>query len=322
MNAYLLVNFGGPRSTAEIAPFLSELLCDRDVVPTNLPNFLHRLLFRRIARKRAVKIAPDYEKIGGGSPIFFDTEELANRLRPHLDGPLFTFHRYLPATHKDSLQALEKVDAPSIHVLPLFPQFSYSTTGSIARFFAKRLSALTEKKLSWIPSYPAHPGFVGAFQNRIRSFLAEKHLKEEECILLFSAHGLPLVFIEKGDPYQKECEASFQAIAAAFPKAKARLSYQSKFGKGEWLKPYTEDVCKEILSWNEGKTQVVFLPLSFPSDHIETLFEVEEQYLPLIEERGLKAHRCPALNFAPDWIETTQELLKQGGSAPSRELFK
>lgn len=303
MDAYLIVNFGGPRSLEEIPSFLEELLSDQDVVRTKFPPFLHRFLFRRIARKRAKKIAPDYAGIGGRSPIYFDTEELAQKLREKVDVPVLTFHRYLPATHKASLQAIEKVQAKQIRVIPLFPQFSYATTGSIARFLGRHLCCKTANQLRWIPSYAAHPRFIESYQRKIGEFLKEKQIPEEEVFLLFSAHGIPRSFVCKGDLYQSECETSYKEVAKAFPKALSLLSYQSKFGPGEWLRPYTEDVCRHLLEKVEGRKQVVVVPITFTSDHIETLFEIEEQYLPLIRAQGLKADRCPALNLESYWID-------------------
>lgn len=308
---YLLVNFGGPRHLGEIESFLKELLFDRDVIRTNLPSLFHRYLFRRIAKRRAEKIRPDYQRIGGKSPIYFDTENLAKILSQHLQRPLFTFHRYLPAMHIESLQKIEASSAAEIRVLPLFPQFSYATAGSIARFFSKHLKRRTVQKLRWIKSYPSHPAFIAAFQKRISFFLQEQGLAEEETILLFSAHGLPADFVATGDPYASECELSYQAILKAFPRALGRLAYQSQFGPGEWLRPYTNEIAEQILEWSEGRVHIVFVPLSFISDHIETLFEIEHLYLPLIRKRGLNAFRCPALNLELYWIEALLSLFQE-----------
>ena len=134
----LLVNFGGPRSLDEISPFLTALLTDRDVIDSKLPNFLHHLLFSRIAKKRAIQVKEDYAKIGGRSPIFEDTEKLAELLATSTGQPIFTFHRYLPSTHAASVTSIEASKGP-IKVFPLFPQFSYATTGSIARWFSHHL---------------------------------------------------------------------------------------------------------------------------------------------------------------------------------------
>lgn len=312
----LLVNFGGPRSKDEVAPFLQSLLCDRDVVRTRFPTFFHNWFFSRIARKRAVKICEDYEEIGGKSPIYFDTEALAEALSNKLQVPVYTFHRYLPATHAESMRKIE--EAQELKVLPLFPQFCYATTGSIARFFSR----FSPKKLRWIKSYAAHPAFVGAYQRRIREFLIEKQLKEEETVLLFSAHGVPKTFIDEGDIYESECELSYREVMKAFPKAQGKLSFQSKFGRGEWLRPYTDETCEQALEWHQGRKNIVFVPISFTSDHIETLFEIEKLYLPIIASKGLNAYRCPALNQEEYWIDGLVEILQETNFCNNQMLIR
>lgn len=319
---YLLVNFGGPRTLEEVPFFLKELLTDRDLIWTSYPDFFHKFLFGRIAKKRARSVASDYGLIGGRSPIYFDTEKMAEIIKEKGKKTVHTFHRYLPATHEASIQSLEASSSEEIYVLPLFPQYSFATTGSIARFFSKRLSPKTVAKLKWVKSYPDHPSFVLSFQKKIQDFLTEKELKEEETAFIFSAHGLPAKFIEKGDPYQKECLLSYKAIRAAFPNATTQLSYQSKFGKGQWLTPSTEEVCKAALQWSEKRKNIVIVPLSFPSDHIETLFEIEYQYLPLIREQGLFAYRCPALNLEPYWMDRLLDLFKAEKFLPTHELYR
>ncbi len=316
MPEILLVNFGGPRDLDEIALFLKTLLSDRDVIRTRFPRFVHNWIFGRVAHKRALKMRSDYQQIGGRSPIYFDTEGLAATLSHRLQVPVLTFHRYLPATHADSLKKIKQ--AKELTVLPLFPQFSYATTGSIARFF----SIFPYWKLRWIKSYAAHPSFIRAYQRRISDFLHEKNLREEETTFLFSAHGLPKIFVEEGDPYESECNFSFERVMQGFPRALARLCYQSKFGPGEWLRPYTNEVCERILEWHGGRKNIVFIPISFTSDHIETLFEVEKLYLPIIASKGLNAFRCPALNLEPYWIDALIEILKKTNLCNNQMLIR
>jgi ferrochelatase len=314
---YLFVNFGGPRTSEEIAPFLEALLTDQDVVRTPLPDALHLPLFRWIARRRVEKIREDYALIGGASPIYRDTEALAS----HFPGSL-TFHRYLTATHDESLRQIEAQNGGEIVVFPLFPQRSFATTGSIARLFQERLSRKALSTIRWIPSYPEHPAYIQAFAEVIRQFLTLQQCPEEEALLLFSAHGLPLSFIRAKDPYQRECEASFRRLAACFPAAKSLLSYQSKFGPGKWLKPYTADLCKRPDEWVGDRKCVVFIPLSFSSDHIETLFEIEYQYVRAVQEKGVRAARCPALNLSPGWIRAVGEILQGPAEAPTEALIR
>lgn len=318
---YLLVNFGGPRCLEEVESFLTELLCDGDVVRTKFPKFLHNYLFRRVAKKRAEKIKSDYARIGGKSPIYEDTEAVAEKLREKLQAPVLTFHRYLPLTHAASLRAIEECVAEEIRVVPLFPQFTYATTGSIARLFAKRLNKSTVKKLSWISSYPEHPGFIASWQRRIADFLRENQLAEESAILLFSAHGIPRAFVETGDPYETECTRSFEKIRAHFPKALSFLSYQSRFGPEEWLRPYTDEICREIETWRGGRRHIVVVPLSFTSDHIETLFEIEELYLPILRAHGMTAYRCPALNLEAYWLNALTDIAKSPHVSTTQSLI-
>lgn len=317
MHAYILVNFGGPRNLDEIEIFLKTLLCDRDVIRSYLPKFF----FARIAKKRTKTLIQDYKLIGGKSPIFEDTEFLAQFLRDKADGPVLTFHRYLPQTHPDFLAAVQSLPECEIRILPLFPQFTYATTGSIARYFSKVFPPPIVSRMRWIKSYPTHPDYIAAMQQCLRDYLQSQNLKEEETVLFFSPHGLPQKFIDTGDPYQTECQSSFAAISSAFPKALSHMAFQSKFGRGEWIRPYTIDRCHNILSWHASRPNIVFVPLSFTSDHIETLFEIEYQYLPIIRSHGLRAYRCPALNQHPLWLATLLNLLNIKELHTNKELI-
>ena len=191
MDGYLLVNFGGPRNLDEVPFFLEALLRDRDVIRTRLPKLVHHWLFGRVARKRALKVRHDYEQIGGKSPIYFDTETLAEELRKRLGTQVLTFHRYLPETHAESLKKIEDFQGEQLVVIPLFPQFCYATTGSIARFLQLQLPSVN--KLRWVKSYAGHPSFIQSYRRRIAGFLRDNGLREEETALLFSALGPPIV---------------------------------------------------------------------------------------------------------------------------------
>lgn len=318
----LLVNFGGPRSLNEVEPFLKELLTDKEVIRTKMPQFLHTFIFSSVAKKRARIVMHDYAAIGGKSPIFEDTHAIAARLSEITGFSTLTFHRYLPETHEEFRKTIVELDAEEILVFPLFPQFSYATTGSIAKWFHDHLPRDLCDKLRWVRSYCTHQAYISCSQKVIDDFLKEQDLKEEDSVLLFSAHGLPQSFIDTGDIYESECELSFQEIARFFSKAKSLLAYQSKFGKDKWLEPATNEICEQILSYNEGRKNIVFIPLSFTSDHIETLFEIEKLYLPVISSKGLNAYRAPALNRRNDWIEAIGKILETGCLCPTSNLLR
>jgi len=319
---YLIVNFGGPRSLKEVRPFLKALLTDRDVIRSKLPFFLHDFVFSRVAKKRAERIAKDYQLIGGKSPIFEDTEEVAKLLSEDLKAPVLTFHRYLPDTHADSLTKIEQLDVKEVRVFPMFPQFCFATTGSIARFFDWHLSKKVIEKVRWIKSYSDHPAYLSAFKEAIDLFLKEKNLQEEEVAFLFSAHGVPKSFIQSGDPYEKECLNSYMGMTSLFPKAISKLAFQSQFGKGEWLSPSTLEACHAYPYWCDGRKKVIIIPLTFTSDHLETLYEIEEQYLPPLRDQGLEAFRCPALNRNPLWIKAISQIFRDSPLENNSSLIR
>lgn len=319
---YIVVNFGGPRNLKEIEPFLKALLTDRDVIRTKLPGFIHDFLFSRIAAKRAKKIRPEYALMGGGSPIWADTESIRAQLELELQAPVLAFHRYLPVTHAAFIERAIALPCQEMIVFPFFPQFSWATTGSIARFFATHLPKNVVKKLRWVKSYPDHPTYIATLQKGIEAFLVEKKLAAKECFFLFSAHGLPEEFVQQGDLYAYECARSFQAVMEAFPHSEALLCFQSKFGRGEWLKPYTVDVATHILHYNTARKPTLVVPISFTSDHIETLIEIERQYLPLIEAHQIPAYRVPALNGSSDWIAAILSILKDFSPSTNHALIR
>ncbi|MFY7843006.1 MAG: ferrochelatase [Rhabdochlamydiaceae bacterium] len=310
--AYILVNFGGPRNIHEVPIFLKTLLCDQDVIRTGWPEWLHSLFFSYIAKKRVKKVSKGYLEIGGKSPIFEDTEKWAIALRDSSQVEVLTFHRYLPDTHAEFLKRLYELKVERFYVFPLFPQFTYATTGSIARWFDKHICDRLLHKFFWIKSYPTHPSYIKAVADSIRDFFHQKGLLFEDTLLLFSAHGLPQQFICTGDPYQKECEDSAKAIIEYLKvPIQWALTYQSQFGPKDWIKPYTSKTCENLKPSSLQKNIVIY-PLSFTSDHIETLFEIEDEYLPILRENGWKAYRCPALNQNDQWKKSIREIILGG----------
>lgn len=320
--SYLVVNFGGPRTLDEVEPFLCELLLDQDVIWPKMPTVMHNILFRRIAKKRSLKAKKEYLSIGGKSPIYEDTESVASELQKKLHAQVFTFHRYLPATHQDSLCRIENIESDEIHVFPMFPQFTYATTGSVARFFCKHLTLKTLCKLRWVKSYANHSAFIQLTCKSIQSFLNQHQISEDETFFLFSAHGLPKYCIEYGDPYQHECCDSYRQVMKFFPRTSGILAYQSRFGPDEWIGPYTVDVCNAIETHARHKRNVLFIPISFTSDHIETLFEIETEYMTRVARAGIKPHRLPAFNRQSLWIDTIIQILASTDFATSEMLVR
>jgi ferrochelatase len=295
-----------------VEEFLIALLTDKEVIRTSLPSWVHRFLFTRVAKKRGIQVVKDYALIGGKSPIFEDTQEIAAQVGALLGSEVMTFHRYLPKTHGAFIEKMKGLlDVDVIRVFPLFPQFSYATTGSIALWLSKHLPKEIFSKMQCVKSYPSDPLYIGSMCATLKGCLEERGWDETEVCLLFSAHGLPQQFIDTGDPYQQECELSFSLIKEQFPQAVSLLSYQSQFGKQPWILPYTSLISGQIKRYAQGRKKVVIIPLSFTSDHVETLYEIEYAYVAAIRAQGLEAHRCPALNLKKEWIETVAHLFAE-----------
>ncbi len=321
--AYVLVNFGGPRDQGEVEEFLICLFRDQEVLRTPFPAWIHNFLFTRLAKKRAKQVVHDYALIGGKSPIYKDTEEIAQKVATLIGEPILTFHRYLPRTHDAFVEKMQNLPKDvEIRIFPLFAQFSYATTGSIATWFIRQLDRQIIDRMVWVKSYPVHSAYLKAFEKCIRECMLEKDLSEEKTILLFSAHGLPQKFIRTGDIYERECQLTFQHLSSCFPKARSEICYQSQFGSDEWIGPYTSDLCRTIDQWGRGYDNVVIVPLSFTSDHIETLFEVEQLYIPPIAARGFRALRCPALNQRAEWLEAIAHMMREGEGVSTRMLIR
>lgn len=313
-HAYLLANFGGPRHNKDIEAFLTALLTDPDVTGAMLPRFLHKRIFTAIAKRRAPKILPLYDTIGGCSPIYQDTESLAHTLASHLRAPVISFHRYLPDTHALTIEQLSAY--PHIIGIPLFPHFTYAVTGSIVKCVHQYLP---HHHIQWIAHFGNHPLFVTAMVNHIRSFLLSQEIAEENCCLLFSAHSLPVRHIRQGDPYQTQCARSFQAISQQLKPIQTCLCYQSKFGVGRWLSPSTRKVCTTLRS---DKEYAIIVPFGFTSDHIETLYEIEKEYLPLLTKRKFKALRMPTMHQTPTWGSTLTKIILDSPYARASQLMR
>lgn len=316
ISAYLLANFGGPRHVRDCEAFLTALLTDPDVTGTWLPQPIHTRLFTFIAKQRAKKVLPLYQAIGGCSPIYQDTETLAKMLSSHLHAPVISFHRYLPDTHEDTLHKLMPWSNSQIVGIPLFPHFTYAVTGSIVRCIHKYLP---KANISWIAHFGSHPEFLACIVNHIRSFLQSCNIPEDSCCLLFSSHGLPLKYIRQGDPYRQQCVDSFHAISQQLQPMETHLCYQSKFGFGEWLSPSTKTVCETLKT---DKKYVLIIPFGFTSEHIETLYEIEKEYLPILNQRGYFALRVPTIYASTHWVETLAAIVRNSTYVRHTQLIK
>lgn len=327
----LLLNLGGPTTTEEVEPFLYNLFADPDII--RLPPALNPLqpaIAGFISRTRAPKSISAYESIGGGSPILEWTGRQGDAIvadleaRYGIQADWRVGMRYWKPYTADALGELVEEACDCLVVLPLYPQFSISTSGSSLRVLRDELATLGAAAPvvhTAVASYHTRPGYVAAQGELIREQLASFAEADGKRHVLFSAHGVPASYIAAGDPYQQQIRECVDAISATLPEdVTVHLSYQSRVGPIEWLRPYTDDKLRE-LGEEVGVRNLVVVPISFVSEHIETLEEMDMEYKEVAEEAGIDNwRRCPALNTNPIFISDMADLVVESLSGPIQSV--
>jgi ferrochelatase len=309
--AIVLMNLGGPDSPAAVEPFLYSLFSDPAII--GLPAPLRLPLARLIARRRAPVAREMYARLGGRSPLLANTEAQADSLEAAL-GPgnrcFVAMRHWHPRTEEAVRAVMDWVPDESV-LLPLYPQFSSTTTGSSLRAWQHAAArAGFACRVRAIRAYPQAPGFIAALAAQIGRALDEPTTGQRPPRLLLSAHGLPMRIIRSGDPYQQQVEATAAALVAALnrPGLDWRVCYQSRVGPLEWLGPATEE---EVGRAGEEGAPLVVAPISFVSEHVETLVELDIDYRRLAEARGVPSyHRVPAVGTDPRFIAALAELVE------------
>lgn len=303
----VLFNLGGPDALTSVRPFLFNLFNDPYIIPA--PKSIRFLLAKLISSLREKKAQGIYARIGGQSPLLKNTTAQADALQKKL-GDNFRVHicmRYWYPDISQVISDLEQSQPDQIIMLPLYPQYSTTTTqSSFVDFLAhiKMHPHLKTIPCYCINSYQSHPLFIQAHVNLIQETL--KNAPQEDVILLFSAHGIPLDRIEKGDPYQRHIEESVHAIMKSFPQLAHEICYQSKVGPKKWLEPDTQ---KRIQYHAQQKKNIVVIPIAFVSDHSETLVELDMDYAQDALEHGSRGYfRVPSLETTQAFIDCLAEL--------------
>jgi ferrochelatase len=318
--AVVLFNLGGPDDQDSVKPFLFNLFNDPAII--GLPNPFRTLLARLISSRRETSAQANYALMGGGSPLLPETRRQAAALEAamsaHLPGDqvkAFIAMRYwLPLTGETAVEVA--AFAPDeIVLLPLYPQFSTTTTQSSLKAWHETYRGPGVSRT--VCCYPEAPGWIEAQAAGVRAKLAEAGPSPVR--VLFSAHGIPESLIKKkGDPYQEQIESTCAAIAARAELTDWTICYQSRVGPMKWLGPSTPDA---IAQAGRDGVGVVVTPVAFVSEHIETLVELDIEYAELAHEEGVVPYlRSPAVCVAAPFIETlaeaTVDALSRTGAAP------
>jgi ferrochelatase len=304
--AVILFNLGGPDGPEAVEPFLRNLFSDPAII--TLPAPLRLPLAWLIARRRAPIARKIYGHIGGRSPIFEETRRQANALekalsRDGVEAKAFVAMRYWHPFARGAAQAVKAFKPDKIVLLPLYPQYSTTTTASSLKDWARAAKkARLEIPTARVCCYPFEAGFIAAACAKIREAMADAP-ENISYRLLLSAHGLPKRVIQKGDPYQAQVEQSAAAVIKALddPRLEPVVCYQSRVGPLEWIGPSTD---AEIARAGRDGKGVIVAPIAFISEHSETLVELDIEYRKLAAETGVPDYRRAAtVGTHPDFIQ-------------------
>ena len=299
--AIILFNLGGPDGPDAVKPFLFNLFNDPAII--RLPQPLRWLVAKLIAGRRTPTAQMIYRQMGGRSPILSNTEAQARALEAALgpDFKCFIAMRYWRPRAGEQVAAVKAWSPDRVLLLPLYPQYSTTTTGSsVAEWQREATRAGLAVPTIGLCCYPANPGFVAAVVGRVRSGLGQFGAVKPR--VLFSAHGLPKKIVDAGDPYQGQVEQSVAAALAslALPDLDWRICYQSRVGPMEWIGPSTE---AEVIRAGAGGVPLLVVPIAFVSEHSETLVELDIEYRELAQHKGVPAYvRVPTVDADAHFI--------------------
>jgi protoporphyrin/coproporphyrin ferrochelatase len=304
----VLFQLGGPDSAAAVEPFLYNLFCDPDIIDFPGASIARKPLARLIARSRARHVARHYAEIGGGSPIRELTARqaaaLERELRRDLDAHVVVAMRYWHPFTSETVAELELLAPDEIVLLPLYPQYSRTTTGSSMNEWNRvyRPSGAWRPNIHVVLEYYDRPEFIDAVVAAVNDCAATFTAPVEEYDFVFSAHSLPVKVVEAGDPYQRQIERTCDLVWArgGWP-GRRHLCYQSKVGTDKWLAPAMGETIGQLAA--AGSKHVLVIPISFVSDHVETLHEIGIEHRQQAESLGIADFRLmPGLNDAPLFI--------------------
>ncbi|MGD9808402.1 MAG: ferrochelatase [Deferribacterales bacterium] len=296
---------GGPDSIEGIEEFLFNLFSDRTIIDFHIGGTLQTFIAKKIAKKRSVKVAPEYEKIGGRSPQLPYLQAILEKIKPLYltetgrelvtDIGMCYYHPYI----EDSIQKHNGADYENIIVTSMYPQYSYTTSGVCFDRFAKVQKLVKEPKI--IKEWYRNEAYNKCISDRILR-AAEKLGKDiTDCHVVFSAHSLPEYTVKKGDVYTMQINEQVKKLVSMTHPKTYNLAYQSRTGPVKWVGPYTDKELERLTA--ERVDNIIVVPISFVSDHIETLIELDEQYMPQVREAGLNIVRIESLNDSDDFAE-------------------
>ncbi|HWP85495.1 MAG TPA: ferrochelatase [Terriglobia bacterium] len=310
----VLFQLGGPDSLEAVEPFLHNLFADPDIIDFPGARLARPMLAKLMAASRAKKVRKGYAAMGGKSPLVEWTlrqrQALERELLPFFDARVAVAMRYWHPFTEEAIAELSRSSVTELVLLPLYPQYSRTTTGSSMNEWNRRVanSALAALPAHWIESYHDQPAYVEALVEQTNAAL-RRFADPRGVHLVFSAHSVPTAVIEAGDPYQRQVEETSRLVLErgrwSLPHT---ICYQSRVGSGRWLQPSIHEVIPRLGA--EGCRKVLVIPVSFVSDHIETLQEIDVEVRQEAEQAGITQFELmPGLNDSPRFIRALAELV-------------
>ena len=305
--AIVLMNLGGPDNLDEVKPFLFNLFYDKAII--RLPNPFRWMITKLISSRREKAAKEIYSQIGGKSPILEETikQKIALEKKFEDNVKFFISMRYSSPRSFEIIKEISDYNPDQILLLPLYPQFSSTTTDSSIKDMLYELDKVKLKeKTSSICCYHTSEKFIESHVNKIKQTLST--LKSKNFRILFSAHGLPEKVIKDGDPYQWQIEETVKNIVQKLGVKDYKITYQSRVGPMKWLEPYTET---EIERACEEQKAVVVVPVAFVSEHSETLVELDIEYASIAKKHGVEYLRVGALGTCEIFISALERIIKK-----------
>ena len=308
--AVILMNMGGASNLDEIEVFMRNMFNDHRII--GAPPFIRSRLSEYITVSRLDEVRKNYEKIGGGSPLLDITRSIQNKLQKRIDDAIVeVVMRYTPPFATDVLRTLKSRGVKKLYLVPMYPQFSTTTTASSIEDIRRCAAEIGyhPTMVSILDYYDFEP-YLDTVEDLIAGSVED--VDPTDINLVFSAHGLPVSVIKKGDPYQKQVEAEVKLHVERLKKRglvfnQVHLAYQSKVGPMKWLTPSLERVLEEIKN-----RRVLIYPIAFTVDNSETLFELDIEYREVAEELGFEFYRvCRCPNDSDRFIEVLELLYRR-----------
>jgi protoporphyrin/coproporphyrin ferrochelatase len=313
----VLLQLGGPDSLESVEPFLCNLFSDPDIIDLPLAFLFRKPLARLISGRRAPKVREYYRRIGGRSPILKLTRRqaiaLQRELHPALPASVYVAMRYWHPMAAETLEAVRRDGITRVVLLPLYPHYSRTTTGSSVRDWQRHmdLQGMRDMRVDVVEEYCEHPSYIAALIEHITIALRRVPPADRGRVhLVFSAHGTPVKLVEAGDPYQGQIVRTYNAVVATGNFGLSHsLCYQSKVGPERWLEPSLEQTVRKLAG--QGVSHMLVVPIAFVSDHSETLWEINIQIREEAKALGVRYYDImPALHTNPSFIRALADLVR------------